>query len=147
MSDINKNDHTKKVSHKFLIFFEEDRSEFSRLSQEIPQSIVVPDLDGNSNLYNVKWWRLSMLLAIFACFQIVREVSTTGDGTAEQHKPQVQFLDLYEASVLELQQGLDAGHFSSVDLVKVGYYHLKHRLPSSSEFGYRHISPELKRLT
>lgn len=33
--------------------------------------------------------------------------------------PEVQFPDLYEASILELQQGLDAGHFSSVDLVKV----------------------------
>ena len=29
------------------------------------------------------------------------------------------FPDLYEASVLELQAGLDAGHFSSVHLVKV----------------------------
>ena len=29
------------------------------------------------------------------------------------------FPDLYEASVLELQAGLDAGTFSSVDLVKV----------------------------
>ena len=29
------------------------------------------------------------------------------------------FPDLYEASVLELQAGLDAGNFSSVDLVKV----------------------------
>ncbi len=31
------------------------------------------------------------------------------------------FPDLYEASVLELQQGLDGGSFSSVDLVKVCY--------------------------
>ncbi|KAI0077607.1 amidase signature enzyme [Panus rudis PR-1116 ss-1] len=30
----------------------------------------------------------------------------------------VSFPDLYEASVLELQAGLDAGHFTSVDLVK-----------------------------
>ena len=29
------------------------------------------------------------------------------------------FPDLYEASILELQAGLNAGHFSSVDLVKV----------------------------
>jgi amidase len=29
------------------------------------------------------------------------------------------FPDLYEASVEDLQQGLDAGHFTSVDLVKV----------------------------
>lgn len=29
------------------------------------------------------------------------------------------FPDLYEASVVELEAGLDAGHFTSVDLVKV----------------------------
>jgi amidase len=29
--------------------------------------------------------------------------------------------DLYEASVLELQYGLDAGLFTSVDLIKVGH--------------------------
>jgi hypothetical protein len=29
------------------------------------------------------------------------------------------FPDLYEASVEELQSGLEAGHFTSVDLVKV----------------------------
>jgi len=147
MSDIDNNGHTKKVS--FLIFFEV--RPFRVLSQDIPQSIVVSDLDGKSkqksNLYNLKWW-LSTLLAIFACSRIMRGVGTTGDNTAKQHRPQVQFPDLYEASVLELQQGLDAGHFSSVDLVKVGYYHLKHQLPSSSEFGlYRHILPGLMKLT
>lgn len=120
------------------------------LSQNIPQSIVETDLDGNSklksNLYNLKWC-LSMLLAIFLFLRIGRGVGTTGDSTAEQHNPQIQFPDLYEASVLELQRGLDAGHFSSVDLVKVDYYHLKHQLPSSSEFGlYRHISPGLMKL-
>ena len=31
-----------------------------------------------------------------------------------------EFPDLYEASVLELKQGLDNGDFTSVDLVKVG---------------------------
>ncbi|KIM38862.1 hypothetical protein M413DRAFT_419820 [Hebeloma cylindrosporum] len=66
---------------------------------------------------NPRWW-LSALLALFACLQIARGVTTREDGTAEQRKPQIQFPDLYEASVLELQQGLDAGHFSSADLVK-----------------------------
>ncbi|GLB40037.1 putative amidase [Lyophyllum shimeji] len=33
-------------------------------------------------------------------------------------KPKVEFPDLYEASVSELQEGLEAGHFTSVDLVK-----------------------------
>lgn len=32
---------------------------------------------------------------------------------------QVSFPDLYEASVLELQEGLDNGHFISVDLIEV----------------------------
>jgi len=30
------------------------------------------------------------------------------------------FPDLYEATVEELQNGMEAGHFTSVDLVKVG---------------------------
>lgn len=122
MSDVrvNSNGQNQKVSHKFLIFFGEDP--FRVLLQENSQSVVVSDLDGRhklkSKLYNIKWW-LSTLLAIFACLQIVRGVGTTRDSTAKQHKPQVHFPDLYEASVLELQQGLDEGHFSSVDLVKV----------------------------
>ena len=56
------------------------------------------------------------MLAIFACLQITRGVITALDGTVKTEKV---FPDLYEASVLELQAGLDAGHFSSVDLVKV----------------------------
>jgi hypothetical protein len=47
---------------------------------------------------------VSFFLAVVACLQ---------DSTA------TVFPDLYEASVLELQAGLDAGTFSSVDLVKV----------------------------
>ena len=61
-------------------------------------------------------WGVSVLLAIVACLQITRGVITALDGTA---KTETVFPDLYEASVLELQAGLDAGHFSSVDLVKV----------------------------
>ena len=57
-----------------------------------------------------KWW-LRALLTVVACFQLVQAITTDA-------KP-IQFPDLYEASVLELQEGLDAGHFSSVDLVKV----------------------------
>lgn len=49
-----------------------------------------------------RWF--SFFLAVVACLQ---------GSTA------TVFPDLYEASVLELQQGLDAGTFSSVDLVKV----------------------------
>ena len=61
-------------------------------------------------------WGVLILLAIFAYLQITRGVITTLDWTVNT---QIVFPDLYEASVLELQAGLDAGHFSSVDLVKV----------------------------
>ena len=56
------------------------------------------------------------MLAIFTCLQITRWVITAFDGTM---KTETVFPNLYEASVLELQAGLDASHFSSVDLVKV----------------------------
>ncbi|KAF8800154.1 amidase signature enzyme [Phlegmacium glaucopus] len=59
----------------------------------------------------LKWW-LSVLFVVVACFQITRGVT---DGKTPSP---IEFPDLYEASVLELQAGLHAGHFSSVDLVK-----------------------------
>ena len=33
----------------------------------------------------------------------------------------IQFPDLYEASIMELQAGLEKGQFTSVDLVEVGF--------------------------
>ncbi|KDR74826.1 hypothetical protein GALMADRAFT_269063 [Galerina marginata CBS 339.88] len=61
-----------------------------------------------------KLW-IFVLLVVLACLQIAPRilVSTKSNGAEA-----VKFPDLYEASVLELQAGLDAGHFSSVDLVK-----------------------------
>ena len=62
-------------------------------------------------------WCASVLLTIFVCFQIVtRGFVTTGTPAV---KAVTEFPDLYEASILQLQAGLDAGSFSSVDLVKV----------------------------
>jgi amidase len=58
-------------------------------------------------------WRVAVILAVLACLQIARAVSSQPAAAP------VTFPDLYEASILELQEGLDAGHFSSVDLVKV----------------------------
>ncbi|CAA7270086.1 unnamed protein product [Cyclocybe aegerita] len=60
----------------------------------------------------MKWW-LSTFLALIACLQLARGLSDT-----ENARTTSKFPDLYEASVLELQAGLDAGHFTSVDLVK-----------------------------
>lgn len=39
---------------------------------------------------------------------------------------EITFPDLYEASIAELQDGLEKGHFSSVDLVKVSGRSLDH---------------------
>ncbi|KAF8653663.1 hypothetical protein AX16_003814 [Volvariella volvacea WC 439] len=50
-----------------------------------------------------------LLLSFFAHATSIRPTS---------RNEKVQFPDLYEASVQELQAGLDAGHFTSVDLVK-----------------------------
>ena len=46
------------------------------------------------------------------------EIQTT---TTELVNP-VDLPDLYEASIAELQEGMDKGHFTSVDLVKVCLY-------------------------
>jgi len=40
-------------------------------------------------------------------------------GGSTVTRDQVQLPDLYEASIAELQDGLENGHFTSVDLVKV----------------------------
>lgn len=56
-------------------------------------------------------WGFAILFSVIAYFQLV--------WGAAPMPPAVQFPDLYEASVMELQAGLDAGHFTSVDLVKV----------------------------
>ena len=50
-------------------------------------------------------------------------VAISGSELARQavlstNEPHPTLPDLYEAGVLELQDGLDAGHFTSVDLVK-----------------------------
>ena len=37
-----------------------------------------------------------------------------------------EYPDLYEASITELQAGLEQGHFTSVDLVTVGWHKCAH---------------------
>ena len=60
--------------------------------------------------------RLSYLIAILALILL----SNTYFATAHTVNDEDIFPDLYEASVQELQHGMDAGHFTGVDLVKVG---------------------------
>lgn len=67
------------------------------------------------------WW-LSIFLALASAIHITQGTSSSlinENSAAVKPVAQVEFPDLYEASVLDLQNGLDAGHFTSVDLVKV----------------------------
>ena len=61
-------------------------------------------------------WSLSVLPGILVCSHKALGNSLLADRTKVNDK---LYPDLYEASVLELQAGLEAGDFSSVDLVKV----------------------------
>ena len=63
---------------------------------------------------------LYAFLAALACLEIGRSYH------ADRMVKTVAYPDLYEASISEIQVGLDAGHFTSVDLVKV-----KHQVPST----------------
>jgi hypothetical protein len=42
-----------------------------------------------------------------------------GDMSVQEVSRSIQLPDLYEAGIAELQQGLEKGRFTSVDLVKV----------------------------
>ena len=53
---------------------------------------------------------------LFFIFQFLLCGGPTGSTVTPCH---VQLPDLYEASITELQDGLEHGHFTSVDLVKV----------------------------
>lgn len=55
-------------------------------------------------------------LTFFALLLLLGDAFT---GVLGAVVPDDVFPDLYEASVEELQNGLEAGHFTSVDLIKV----------------------------
>lgn len=58
------------------------------------------------------------IVAILVFFMVITEAASLFE-----HGPEIgsNFPDLYEASISELQAGLDGGHFTSVDLVKVSF--------------------------
>jgi amidase len=56
---------------------------------------------------------LACIVLFFLLEDVFAGLLTARDATGA-------FPDLYEASVEELQDGLDAGSFTSVDLIKVG---------------------------
>ncbi len=60
--------------------------------------------------------KISFILHTLVCLQAVHFASSATTPA------QVEFPDLYEASISELQAGLDAQHFSSVDLVKASLF-------------------------
>lgn len=54
-----------------------------------------------------------------ASFTVSTMPEVAPSGSKESGQRNVPLPDLYEATVVELQLGLDAGNFTSVDLVKV----------------------------
>lgn len=58
--------------------------------------------------------RLPRLVIFFLALLLGQVLSSSLSTTTQRVFP-----DLYEASIEELQSGLEAGHFTSVDLVKV----------------------------
>ena len=67
--------------------------------------------------------RFTLKLCLVSAFTLVLGLVWTTFGTATATAANaVTFPDLYEASITELQEGLEKGHFTSVDLVKVHHY-------------------------
>ncbi|OBZ76636.1 hypothetical protein A0H81_03091 [Grifola frondosa] len=65
--------------------------------------------------------RISLRLILFSALTLVLGVCFTTSGTTQAPSTLAapsMFPDLYEASIAELQDGLEKGHFTSVDLVK-----------------------------
>ncbi|TBU57899.1 amidase signature enzyme [Dichomitus squalens] len=67
------------------------------------------------NMLSLKLKLYSAFVLIFALVCVSAGLQQSGPTTAAQS---VTFPDLYEASIAELQDGLEKGHFTSVDLVK-----------------------------
>ena len=64
---------------------------------------------------------MAFVARLLLAFLVVLEALVLGVSAAADAPDAkgITLPDLYEASVLELQAGLDAGHFTSVDLIKV----------------------------
>lgn len=77
---------------------------------------------GSANVYRPFFFLVSAVLAQVFLIEIAH--GSSGDQIAEiplvlTHQACVMSSDLYEASITELQDGLENGYYSSVDLVKV----------------------------
>ena len=98
------------------------------------------------------WWqrtsdvmrRLSFALIFFAVqaaflsFCLSTSLFTRASGVAQSVRATSAsaFPDLYEASIAELQDGMEKGHFTSEDLVKVSLFNcLKQDLAFDQELG------------
>jgi hypothetical protein len=77
---------------------------------------------------SVRGW-LSFTFIVF-CAHLARSFSLSehrlpfGPGQELPARATAPLPDLYEATLQQLQAGLDAGQFTSVDLVKVNYSHV-----------------------
>ena len=87
------------------------------------EPVTHPPLKPKTWLAAVMTYRLTFRIAFFAIL-----ASLLGFCLPQEHfrmtTKSSDFPDLYEASIAELQDGLSAGLFSSVDLVKVSAFGL-----------------------
>lgn len=68
-------------------------------------------------MVTLKW--STLVLAFLSWFHLTQCSILSSFGIVDGIFKKAALPDLYEASVLELQAGLQAGQFTSVDLVKV----------------------------
>lgn len=70
------------------------------------------------NIIHLDFCASANFILVFACLIYVCAANSLKDAGLTLENPKATLPDLYEASIAELQDGLQKGHFSSVDLVK-----------------------------
>ena len=88
-----------------------------KLNADVAIQVMIKHLDPRSS--NSKHHEQQTVLRLGYFITVLALILLGNAQFATDHDTDV-FPDLYEASIQELQHGMDAGHFTSVDLVEVG---------------------------
>jgi len=88
-----------------------------KLNADVAIQVMIKHLDPRSS--NSKHHEQQTVLRLGYFITVLALILLGNAQFATDHGTDV-FPDLYEASIQELQHGMDAGHFTSVDLVEVG---------------------------
>jgi len=88
-----------------------------KLNADVAIQVMMKHLDPRS--FNSKHHEQPTVLRLGYFITVLALILLGNAQFTTDHDTDV-FPDLYEASIQELQHGMDAGHFTSVDLVEVG---------------------------